>query len=391
MVRTILLVAALSGCFTGWLGRAAASGTATEVRRGGSVPGGSVVGAEGVALRDKVRQVLRIHFQRSLNSRDHSPWAIMHSVIAFGVDTQIRLGGPQGTPVTAIGWLCFNRNTRGQQLFFPVDQGFGVHHGPGLQGHNGQLLSILAQAHVMPDYAIQVGGRDFTVADLVEYEKRTCVARTELTFKLIGLSHYLDLNATWQCRNGEQWSIPRLIREELAQPIQGATCGGTHRLMGLSYALRTRAKRGEPIVGEYHRAQIFVQDYHQYTFRLQNQDGSFSTDWYRGRENRPDPVRKLQTTGHILEWLAYSLPRQELEDGRTIRAVDFLSSLILAGGDREWEIGSLGHALHALVLYDQRVFGGTADDYRPILPPAQAVAATPPGKAPATPPGPGPN
>jgi hypothetical protein len=329
------------------------------------------------ALRDQVRQVLRLHFNKNLNTRDHSPWSIMHAAIAFGVDTQIRLGSPGGTPVTAVGWLCYNRSARGQKLFYPASQGFGIHHGPGLQGHDGQLLSVLAQAHVMPDYAIKVGGQDFTVADLVDYEKRTCAARTELTFKLIGLAHYLDSDATWRCQNGQQWSIPRLIREEIAQPIQGATCGGTHRLMGLSYAVRTRAKRGEPIVGEYRRAQVFVQDYHKYTFRLQNRDGSFSTEWFRGRGDRSDPVRKLQTSGHILEWLAYSLPRHELEDARMIRAVDFLSGLLVAGANTEWNTGSLGHALHALALYDRRVFDGRADDYRPQEPsaPAPSVAA----------------
>ncbi len=66
----------------------------------------------------------------------------------------------------------------------------------GLQGHDGQFLSILAQSRVKPDFSMKVGGRDFTVADLIEYEKRSCQSGKELTFKLIALSHYLKSDET---------------------------------------------------------------------------------------------------------------------------------------------------------------------------------------------------
>ncbi len=91
-------------------------------------------------------------------------------------------------------------------------------------------------------YPIRVEGHDFTVADLVELEQRTCRPKSELTFQLIGLAHYLDSDATWENDRGEEWSIPRMIREELAQPVNGAACGGTHRLIALSMAVKTRVE-----------------------------------------------------------------------------------------------------------------------------------------------------
>jgi hypothetical protein len=206
----------------------------------------------------------------------------------------------------------------------------------------------------MPDYPIKVGERDFTVADLVEYEKDTCVAGTELTFKLIGLSHYLPSDATWTSESGQQWSIERLIREEIGQPIRGATCGGTHRLMGLSYAVQRRVRQGLPINGEFRRAEIYTGDYHKYTFKQQNSDGSFSTAWFRGRGNDADLDTRLRTTGHILEWMAYSLPEEGLTDPRTVQAVEYLTGLLHENSNRRWEIGPLGHALHALALYRDR-------------------------------------
>jgi hypothetical protein len=146
-----------------------------------------------------------------------------------------------------------------------------------------------------------------------------------------------------------------LIREELAQPVRSAACGGTHRMMGFSYATRKRRERGEKMVGQFARAAKFVEDYHEYTFKLQNADGSFSTNWFNGRGDWADLNRRLQTTGHILEWLVYSLDKDALRDPRVVKAVDYLAGMLLDSPRRQWEVGPLGHGLHALVLYDERV------------------------------------
>jgi hypothetical protein len=283
----------------------------------------------------------------------------MHAIIGHGVSSQILQGGPHGQPITAVGWLCFNRpaGKTNQKLFYLArDGGFGTLQGPGLEGHRGQLLAILAQAMVKPDYPIEVDGRRFTVADLIEYEKSTCYPRTELTFKLIGLNCYLDQDAQWESDQGDVWDIPRLIREEMSQPIRGATCGGTHRLAGLSLAVKKRIASGEPLDGDYAQAAKYLNAYHAYTFRLQNRDGSFSTQWFERRGADPDPARRLQTTGHILEWLCYSLPEDELRNPRVRAAADYLARVMLLHRNRKWDNGPLGHAIHALALYDERVF-----------------------------------
>jgi hypothetical protein len=309
--------------------------------------------------RQRVRDVLEAYKYWRLNSREHSPWEIMHAIIGHGVGAQILQDGPHGRPVTAVGWLCFNRpaGKRNQRLFYPSrDGGFGTLQGPGLEGHRGQLLAILAQAMVKPDYPIEVEGRRFTVEDLIKYEKRTCYSKTELTFKLIGLNCYVDQDDQWENDRGETWDIPRLIREEISQPIRGVTCGGTHRLAGLSLAVKKRMASGQPLDGEYAVAARYLNAYHAYTFQLQNRDGSFSTQWFERRGADPDPGRRLQTTGHILEWLCYSLPPEDLRDPRLRAAADFLARLMSAHRNRKWDNGPLGHAVHALALYDERVF-----------------------------------
>jgi hypothetical protein len=229
-------------------------------------------------------------------------------------------------------------------------------YGVGLQGHLGQLLAMLAQCRVSPEYPIRIGRDEFTIADLIESEKSTCYPNSELTFKLIALQYYLDLNETWVNDQGDLWDFPRLVREELAQPIRGAACGGTHRLSGLSLTVKKRLQRGEPLDGEYAQAAEFVKKYHQYAFRLQNRDGSLSTSWFQGRGDESDIDRRIKTTGHVLEWLCYSLSDEELRDQRTIRAVTYLANLMYSNYDHEWEVGPMSHATHALLLYDERVF-----------------------------------
>lgn len=305
-----------------------------------------------LALRDEIRSCLSYYYNRPENASTRSPWGVMHSLIAFGVETPLIAHGRR---VNAIGWLCWNQPCRGQRLFSIRDGRLQTALGPGVQGHEGQFLAMLAQSKVSIDYELRVDGRRLTIADLVALEQRTCRPRSELTFKLIGLVHYLPSDTVWTCEGGETWTIPRMIQEELDQPVVGAACGGTHRLMGFSYAVKKREQRGEPLEGQWLRARKYVDAYHEYTFKLQNPDGSFSTDWFRSRAASPDRQRRVQTTGHILEWLVYSLTREQLADPRVVYAVRYLTRLMTE--HRDWEIGPQGHALRALVLYDERMFG----------------------------------
>ncbi len=311
---------------------------------------------EMLALCEKIRTVLARNYKRHQSARDNSPWEMMHAIIAYGVDTQIYKEGPGSETVNAIGYMCYNYPCRGQRMLYISGGKVDASRGVGVQGHGGQFLAILAQSRVMSNYPMMVDGKQFTLEDLIEREKETCVSGEELTFKLIALSHFLDPDATWTTSNGQTWSIERLVREELRAPIRGAACGGTHRLMGYSYALKKRAQRGKPITGDFERAQIYLRDYHRYTFGLQNPDGSFSTAWFERKAADPSIDRRIKTSGHILEWITFSLSDDELRDPRMVNAVDYLATLMLANDGHSWEIGPLGHALHGLLLYENRVF-----------------------------------
>jgi hypothetical protein len=321
----------------------------------------------------KVRRTLAMYEPKHLNARDNSCWEVMHGLIAFGPRTEIFRDGPGGTTVNAMGWLCWGGRCQNAPLI--VLEGNHPHalYGVGLEGHDAQYLAMLAQWRVRPESPMHIGGKDFVVGDLIEEEKATCQAGTELTFKLISLAHYLPSDAEWTSRYGEKWNIPKLIKAEIESPINGATCGGSHRLLGIANAVKERAKRGEPIEGQWARAAKYVSDYQRYTLgTLQNPDGSFSTEWFKFPEDRPGNIdRKIQTTGHMLEFIVWSLPSDELRDPRVTKAVDFLSGTLAANPDHAWSVGPLGHALHSLMIYHERMYN------EPALPAVSQTAAEP--------------
>lgn len=327
--------------------------------------------SEAKQLQRKIDQCLAYYFAHEESLVKRSPWAVMHTILPYGVETEISAGNRS---VNAIGWMCYNGVCKSQRMFQSTQSGFRTNVGPGVQGHEGQFLAILAQSSVPRDFPIIVGKTRYKVNDLIRYEMSTCREKSELTFKLIAFAHYLSARHVWRDDRGQTWNLEKLVKEELDQPVVGAACGGTHRLMGLSYALMMRRRYNEPIVNNWARAEAYVDDFVQYAWTLQNPDGSFSTNWFEGRANEPDIERKVQTTGHILEWLIFTLPAERLDDPRIAEALNFLLANIYDQRDKAWPIGPRGHSLRAMALYNQRVYGAPTGGLKNYL--AQAGYAT---------------
>jgi len=310
-------------------------------------------------LRTRISQTLAAYQKRPLNTAQHTPWEVMHGFIAFGIPTKLRVGGPAGDPVNAIGWVNTGGRCGGQVMLAAAGDRLTALRGIGVQGHSAQYLAVLAQSRVAMNSPITIQSKAFTVADLVAEEKLACKSGTELTFALIALAHYLPTDSEWTSRDGKPWSLAKLVAEEIEQPIRGAPCGGTHRLFGLAYGCQRRLRATGQLDGVYLRADKFVRDYQQFTLtKLQNRDGAFSTEWFKYPADRDDDIdRKIQTTGHILEWLVGSLDQEALFQPRVTAAVEFLSGSLAREPSRDWKIGPLGHALHALTIYQERAWG----------------------------------
>lgn len=311
------------------------------------------VTSRALKLKPVIERGLKYHWDRPEDAAIRTHWGMMHSIMVFDKDTEII---DRQKRYNAVAWMAGNNPCRNQILFSEDADGISVRTGAGLQGHQGQLLAIFGQIDVPVQYPVYAGKKQFIVKDILLREMQDCKAGDELTFTLIGLSHYADSDIAWVARDGEDWDVERVIREELKQPIVGAACGGTHRLMGFGHALRRRLAEGKPITGEWDRADRFVKDFIDYTWTLQNRDGSMSTAWFEHREDNGKVDRKIQTTGHMLEMLMVVTPDDQLQSPQLLKTVEFLANAMYSERGHDWEVGPKGHALRSLAMYYQRVF-----------------------------------
>lgn len=316
-------------------------------------------GYEFDALRHQIGRVMDIYRRRPLNTLEHNPWEVMHWSLTWGAGAKIRQGAGEGDLVGSFAWLDRGGRCNGQ-VMVATDRGRLVAlQGKGMQGHASQYLAVMAQARLPRSTPISLDDRQFTIADLIESEKRACKTKTELTFVLIAMAHYLETDATWTSDDGESWSLHRLVEEEAAQPIQGEACGGTHRLFALGYACQERMRETGGLDGAYVKANRIFRLHQQQMFsELQNRDGSFSTAWFEKPEDGWDVERKLRTTGHMLEFLVSTADQKVLYHPKTVKAVKFLADALEDEPKKDWKIGPMCHALHALAVYQERVWGG---------------------------------
>jgi len=314
------------------------------------------------ALRDRVRKTLNDHRRALLNTRENTATEMMFACLPYGCRTEVLLGGSNGKKINGVTCLCWNYPCAGYEPLALSEGRIAARIGYGLQEHPSQLLATLALARVRPGYPIRVGEDIRTVADLVEHEKLGCRSGTDLSLKLIALAHFVN-EPSWQNDLGQQWSLERIVGEELALPVVGAPDGGTTRLLGLGYAIFRRQKRKQPIEGQYARAQKYLNEFQDFALLHQNADGSWGPYFIAAKSTSSNPATQLRATGCVLQWLALSMPDDRLEDPGVVRAVAFVDRLLGSGRYRQnarslstREIGSVMRALHALALYDERYF-----------------------------------
>jgi hypothetical protein len=171
------------------------------------------------------------------------------------------------------------------------------------------------------------------------------------------IGEHLGTDLSWSNGRGEKLRYRDLIRYELDADVENAACGGTHRLFGLTWAYHLHKNRGRSTKGIWEEITAREAKYRDVARRYQNADGSFSTDFFRGRGNSQDKQLRINTTGHILEWLSLSLPDEELRSPWVQSAASALALLILDLQAEPIEGGSLYHAVHGLLLYRARVYG----------------------------------
>ena len=324
---------------------------------------------------------------QALNPQEHTATELLYAATAFGCNTEVQ--PPGGKKLNGITYLCWNLPCAGRELLTMVDGRIAARVGYTFQAQPGQLLAVLALARVPRNYPMRAGDQVRSVADLVEYEKLSCRAGSELSLKLIGLSYYVD-EPVWQNDMGEDWSLERMVGELLAQPTATLSEGGTTRLLALAAAIGHLQRRNQPLEGRFAQAQQLLDRFWTIAFDVQNADGSWGPTYFAGRSVSREPAVQLNSTGQMLRWLVRWTPHDQLDDPRIVRSVQYLLEML--GGQRySWnlramstrDIAAVMHALDALSAYDERLSGAFVSGETPAT--ARAPKATTAAETPHTP------
>jgi hypothetical protein len=334
------------------------------------------------AQRDRVRRALSSLSSQLLNTQDNTSAEALDACLPFGCSTQVVRAGSSNQKVNCIAALCSNVPFAGRGPLLLSGQHVAARIGFGFQQREGQFLAVLAQARVPADYGMRVEGKNLAVSDLVEFEKRSCRDRGDLSLKMVGLAYYVK-EPDWNNDLNERWSVERMIAKELDKPLARVADGGADRLLGLSYAVLYRSEGGQSKDGQYDRARNYLDQCQELALRQQNSDGSWGPDSLLAKSASRDSVVQLGSTGNVLEWLALWMPPERLDDARIARAVDYVVQS-LGNGRAQWNfktldtstIGSIMHAAHALSVYDERFFQPADADNEKEPPAAKKPAAS---------------
>lgn len=314
-------------------------------------------------LRNTLDEVLDFTYDRVLRTDQHAAWQIMHGLLAYQRAFRVQ---HDGELVPALDWILGGGDLRGWTLR-PTEHGLDAVLEAGSsagQGHEDQWLAVLAQCDLPADAPIIYHGKDYTVSDIVEQTKWDVHEGMECSWTLIGLSAYLPLDAKWTAADGEEWSIERIMAMEAAQDLNESSCGGSHRLIGMTMTLNrylaereAAGKSAEPLTGGWLDASKKIEESIALIKQYRQADGSLSSSYLQRGTHAGDYALRINTTGHTLEFLVLALDDEELKSPWIKSAAVRLCEDFRRTRHMDLECGSLYHAAHALQLYRLRRFG----------------------------------
>jgi len=306
-------------------------------------------------LPQLINDAVSITSRRYLTADVHTPWQIMHGLLALRDQYKIKVDGEK---VSALNWLTERRFYKGQPIIEHTAHGGRFHtftEPYAFEGHPNQFLAISTMSELSVDFAFKTtAGGQVTIQDMINHAKADVNDREEITWTLWALSRYLPVDTEWFSADGEPWSIERLVQiQTYANPVDAA-CGGTHGLFALSLARNSYLANGKPLRGIWLEADQKIKRFIAKSKSLQNEDGTFSTEYFKGPGKSADFGKRIATSGHILEFLMVAAQDDQLQQEWMQKAVFAVANDLVENRKEAADCGPLYHALHALVLYRQR-------------------------------------
>lgn len=320
-------------------------------------------------LKVRIESALE-HVKRRTLLTTNSSWTVFHGILGLGLDAEL-VDPETQQRYKAIDYICEGGPIRGL-AFIPTGAGLDVQMGPQFigQGHQDQYVAEIAQLGMPLHRKMIVLGKEYTFEDLVNESKaRARVSEPqELSWTLVALSQYYGTDFVWTNRLGEKLHFEDIVKAEVEASVERAACGGTHRLFGLTWAYYLHRKNGGKRNELWEKVAKRIRDYKAAARKFQDRrSGQFSTQYLeKAGGNRVPAVRKINTTGHVLEWLALAMTDEELKQDWVQHAARALSLLIEESRGDPLEGGSLYHATHGLQIYYDRLFKA---EKKSVLPP----------------------
>ena len=361
----------------------------------------------------QVKQAIDLNKRRLLDPQwGHTPWMIMHGVLALRQEYQLTVGNQK---INALEYITQQNPLYVGTLNNPLNPGappvqirnhwfqstaYGGRAQPyivsfAFEGHTNQFLAILSmsdlpltQTFVVSDSQKPGATKIITMADMVRHAQMNVHVGNpnEIAWTLWFLSNYLAPDEKWVDKDGNPWSMEQLVTIQTNAPLFDgpkllAPCGGTHGLFALASACNSYEQKFGKLDGAWHSARMKLNERIAQAKGMQNRDGSFSTDYFRntGWSNEMGP--RFKSSGHMLEWLMMALPPEDLKESWVRSGVKSVAIDLVRNGNvglGTADTGAMYHALHALVLYRNRVEPPASN-----VPPEQVAEVPPELKNPA--------
>jgi hypothetical protein len=298
-------------------------------------------------------------------ANDQAAWQIIHGALAFKREFLIRDGTRDVSAVDYIlsGGKLKGLDLRRGDLLDEATKRYGIAtviaEDKMGQGHADQWLGYLSDCHLSLDEPIIVEGQKHTIADYIDQAKLDVHKNTtqEYSWTLMALTAYYPTDYTWKAGDGSEWSITKLVETELGHNLETSACGGTHRMTALTMAFNRHVAAGNPVTGVWKKLEERIQDCIDNARQFQNPDGSLSSNYFARPGRSADLAVCMGSAGHVMEFLATAMDKEQLQQPWVKRAVLDVCKLFRKTKPVDVECGALFHAAHGLVLYREKVYG----------------------------------
>ena len=326
------------------------------------------------SLKRSIEAVLITNTRRGVNTQNHTPNDVLLMALPYGADARVYKptpnvdprdkNAPKGEYIYSLGALCWNIPCNGKTLLRTDNSKIIARVGHGYQHRPASFAALMAMSNIMPNYELRVGGNPYTIAHLVASERLAVSKGMNMSMALVAFSFYGESGDQWKNELGEVWNIEKMVTGELNRQIDQGTSDVTDWLLGLTSAVKLYESENKPIRGPLDLAKKQLKIYHEFVVSIQNDRYLWHPKFFLYKGFHPDAFETMYSGGHILRWLAYSMPDKELQDPRIVRAVNSLAMTVnrvktetMAKDLSSKQLEGLAVSLHALSLYYQRTYG----------------------------------